>query len=170
MYKNLKFLHMTDFSPHIPNVIYVTNIRYGPWLFSWILAKQSIFNALQLWNFPRWQSESNNTSNTMQHHAIPCNAINTKSMQYFWLSLNNIKYQRWGQHWPGMRYYSDKIDIHLNLPQKPWLCNRQPKIASTLYESRNLMTLNGLIHKKNRTKIIVAVHWKWTECSVWERR
>ena len=86
----------------------------------------------------------------MQHHAIPCNAINTKSMQYFWLSLNNIKYQRWGQHWPGMRYYSDKIDIHLNLPQKPWLCNRQPKTASTLYESMNLMTLNGLIHKTEK--------------------
>ena len=29
MYRNLKCLHMTYFSPHISYVIYVTNIRYG---------------------------------------------------------------------------------------------------------------------------------------------
>ena len=30
MYRNLKFLHMTDFSPHVSHVNYVTNMRYGP--------------------------------------------------------------------------------------------------------------------------------------------
>ena len=28
MYRNLKFLHMTDFSPHVSHVNYVTNMRY----------------------------------------------------------------------------------------------------------------------------------------------
>ena len=30
MHKNLKFLHMTIFSPHISYVIYVTNMRFAP--------------------------------------------------------------------------------------------------------------------------------------------
>jgi len=29
MYRNLKFLHMTDFSPHVSHVNYVTNMRYA---------------------------------------------------------------------------------------------------------------------------------------------
>ena len=29
MYGNLKFLHMTDFSPHVSHVDFVTNMRYG---------------------------------------------------------------------------------------------------------------------------------------------
>ena len=28
MYRNLEFLHMTDFSPHVSFVNYVTNMRY----------------------------------------------------------------------------------------------------------------------------------------------
>ena len=29
MYRNLKFLHMADFSPHVSHVKFVTNMRYG---------------------------------------------------------------------------------------------------------------------------------------------
>ena len=29
MYRNLKFLHMTDFSPRVSHVNYVTNMRYA---------------------------------------------------------------------------------------------------------------------------------------------
>ena len=125
-------------------------------------------------HFPRWQSESNNTS---KYYAIPCNhelpsipnPCNT--IDNHWITLNT---KGGGSTGLGLHYYSEKVDIHLNLPQKPWLCNRQPITGQRPLGCMNQETwwsLNGLIHSTWKNgDIIVAVHWNWTENSVWEQR
>merc|ERR1712052_49700 len=98
-----------------------------PWpsLFLLFLAKLSIFNALQLWNQQSvftFQSGSRNQTilaNTMQYHAT----MNCHQYQIHAILLTIINIINTGL---GLHYYSEKVDIHLNLPQKPWLCNRQP--------------------------------------------
>ena len=68
-------------------------------------------------HFPKWQSESNNTR---KYYAIPCNhelpsipnPCNT--IDNHWITLNT---KGGGSTGLGLRYYSDKVDIHLSLPQ-----------------------------------------------------